>query len=130
MHELLTSLVYDVIYILMFMFVGFVIALIKAKWGTEKTKQVTEQLIQIQTELITKQNLAEDAVRLAEQAAKDLGIHGEAKLNYACEWMSDQAEQYGLTVTANEISGLVKSSLRRIKDEFGEEWAGAKEVKK
>jgi LL-H family phage holin len=114
MHDLLMNLTYDIIYILAAVIAVFVIGVLERKLGTEKMKQ-------IESELAAKQELAILAVRFVEQAYKDL--HGQAKYNHAAAWLSGRAMEVGLTISDQEIKGLIEAALRSLKDEFGEEWA-------
>ncbi len=114
MEDLIMNLMYNLIYILTAALAAFLVAYLKRKIGTERLKQ-------IETELAAKQDLAYLAVRFVEQAYKDL--HGQAKYNHAAAWLSGRAMEVGLTISDQEIKGLIEAALRSLKDEFGEEWA-------
>lgn len=114
MEGLVLRLLYDVLLLLATLAAGFLVAWLKKKIGVEGMKK-------IESELATKQELAALAVRFVEQVYRDL--HGEAKYQKAAEWLAARAEELGLTITPDEIKGLVEAALRAFKDEFGEEWA-------
>lgn len=114
MEDLFLSLVQNLFYLLGTIAVGFIIALLKEKYGVEALQRV-------QKELETKQELAYLAVKFVEQAYKDLD--GKEKYTQAAVWLSNRIEEIGLEITEDEIKGLIESTLRHIKDELGEEWA-------
>jgi LL-H family phage holin len=84
----------------------------------------TERLRQIGAQLELKKELAEAAVRFAQQAYKDLG--GAAKYDAAARWLAAQAQAHGLQITDAEIKGLIEAALRELKDVWGETWDQAK----
>lgn len=84
-------------------------------------KAGVERLQYLQRELEAKQELATLAVRFAEQAFRDFG--GPAKFSAAAEWLSARAKERGISVTPDEVRGLIEAALRTLKDSFGEEWA-------
>lgn len=116
MSELVSNLLYDLLILLATVAAGYAVAWLRKRLGVEGMKR-------IEAELATKQELAALAVRFVEQVYRDL--HGEAKYQKAAEWLAARAGELGLTVTADEIKGLIEAALRAFKDEFGEEWAKA-----
>lgn len=118
MEDLILKICSDVIYLLVTIAVGFFIAFLKQKYGTETLKKV-------QYELETKKELASLAVKFAEQAYANL--EGYEKYDKAVGWLTAQANKSGLKFTDDEIEGLIESALRTIKDSFGEEWANVTE---
>jgi len=112
------SIVWNVVYAVLKLLVtagaAFFVEYLRRRLGTER-------LIKIQEELITKQSLANLAVKFAEQSYQQL--HGDEKYNKAAEWLAARARELGLKVSADEIKGLIEAALRSIKDEFGEQWA-------
>lgn len=114
MNEYLVSLAYDFLVILLPVLAAGLVELTRRRLGTEKMGR-------IQKELEAKQELALLAVRFAEQAFRDTG--GPQKYNQAANWLAKRAQERGIKVTENETQGLIESSLRTLKDEFGEQWA-------
>ncbi len=68
-----------------------------------------------------KEHLAIHAVKFVEEYYKD--IHGEQKLDKACEWLAMALASIKIKATPEEIKGFVLSALRTIKDEYGDRWA-------
>lgn len=96
---------------------GYAIAYLRKRLGVEGMQR-------IETELALKQELALLAVRFAEQAFQDL--KGQEKYDKAADWLANRSEEVRLSITAEEIKGLIEAALRAFKDEFGEEWARKK----
>lgn len=114
MEDKILQLAYDVLAILVPVLAALAVEYLRRRLGTEKMKRIQE-------ELAAKRNLALLAVRFVEQVYKDL--HGEEKYGEAARWLVDQAEKIGLTMTEDEVKGLIESALRELKDAFGNEWA-------
>lgn len=94
--------------------VGLSIELLRRQLGTERLREIQE-------ELDTKRELATAAVRFAEQAYQTLD--GPQKFQKASEWLSREAQKYGLKLSPEEIKGLIESSLRMLKDQFADQWS-------
>jgi LL-H family phage holin len=109
----------DVLAVLIPALVALFMEYLRRQLGTEKLKQ-------IQNELILKQDLAILAVKFIEQAVKE--AKGEEKYLQAADWLSIQLAQHGIKVSSDELRGLIESALRTIKDEMGEQWSHATEV--
>ncbi|MGI6226693.1 MAG: phage holin [Peptococcales bacterium] len=107
--EIFVSLVKVLAPILM----GLIMAWFQKRLGVEKMKHIQEQIT-------AKQQLAEIAVRFVEQVYVDL--HGEEKYTKAAEYLSTQAAKIGLTMDAEEVKALIESTLKTLKDEFGDAW--------
>ncbi|HBV97790.1 MAG: phage holin, LL-H family protein [Peptococcaceae bacterium BICA1-7] len=107
----------DALAVLVPALVALAIEFVRRKLGTEKVAKLAR-------ELETKKELASLAVRFVEQVYKD--VHGPAKLQEATEWMSARAKQMGVSITPEEIKGLIEAALRDAKDSFGEEWGKVK----
>ncbi|HBK85521.1 MAG TPA: holin [Firmicutes bacterium] len=116
MDERIVNMAYDILSILL-----PVLAVMLAEWLRRKIG--VERLARIQRELETKKELAALAVKFVEQAYKDL--KGEEKFQEAAQWLATQAIDRGINITADEIRGLIESTLRAFKDTFGEDWAKA-----
>lgn len=114
MNELIITVVENVLIILVTLAAGYLVAYLRKRLGVEGAQK-------IEAELALKQELAALAVRFVEQAFRDL--KGEEKYNQAAQWLSGRAREIGLSVTAEEVKGLIEAALRAFKDEFGEEWA-------
>jgi LL-H family phage holin len=119
LDEKIIALSYNAMTILVPVLCAILIELIRRKLGLENCRK-------IQAELQTKQVLATLAIKMAEQAFKDL--HGQDKYDQAATWLATQAGERGIKVTPNEVKGLIEAALRMAKDEFGEEWAKREEV--
>jgi len=113
------TVVENVLIILVTLAAGFVVAYLRKRLGVEGMQK-------IEAELALKQELAALAVRFVEQAFRDL--KGKDKYDQAAQWLSGRAGEIGLSVTAEEVKGLIEAALRAFKDEFGEEWAKQKEA--
>ncbi len=79
-----------------------------------------EKLQQIKAELENNQAWAILAVRYAEQVFWDKT--GAEKYDMACQWLSNRAKEKNLNITADEIKGLIESSVQILKTELGELW--------
>ena len=79
-----------------------------------------QKMAQINQAIVSKQTLALIAVRFVEQAYQDL--HGPDKFNKAAEWLAEQVNQYGFSISETEIKGLIEAALRQMKDELASEW--------
>ena len=113
MHDLLLQLLYDLLALLIPILVGYAIAWLQKRIGTEKLEAVVR-------ELATKRELARVAVLFVQQAYKDLG--GPEKYEKAAEWLSDMSEYMGLDLTPEEIKALIEAALKELKAELGEAW--------
>lgn len=116
MNDIIIDIAYNVLVVLITVAAGYAVAWLRKKLGVEKMRGIQE-------ELTTKQVLAEAAVRFVEQAYTDL--HGQDKYQKAADWLAKVASDKGIKITADEVKGLIESSLRLMKDKFGEEWANA-----
>lgn len=105
---------YDALAILVPVLVAAAAEYLRRKLGNERLEQVRR-------ELETKKELANTAVKFAEQAWKDAG--GEEKYEAAVGWLAAEAQARGMKVTDAEVKGLIEAALREIKDALGEEWA-------
>jgi LL-H family phage holin len=119
MEDKIITLGYNAMAILIPALCAILIELIRRELGLEKMRS-------IQAELQTKQVLASLAVKMVEQAFKDL--RGQDKYNHAAAWLATQAGERGIKVTPDEVKGLIESAIRMAKDEFGEEWAKRVEI--
>lgn len=108
------TVIENVLIILVTLAAGYAVAYLRKRLGVEGMQK-------IEAELALKQELASLAVRFVEQVYRDL--HGEEKYNQAAQWLAERAGEIGLSVTVEEIKGLIEAALRAFKDEFGEEWA-------
>ncbi len=113
MHDLLLQLLYDLLALLIPILVGYAIAWLQKRIGTEKLEAVVR-------ELATKRELARVAVLFVQQAYKDLG--GAEKYDKAAEWLSDAAGKIGIQLTQEEVKGLIEAALKELKTELGEAW--------
>lgn len=93
-----------------------------------RRKMGVEKLRRIQEELQTKKDMALIAVKYVEQAWK--GASGPEKYNAAAAWLAAQAARAGITLSDDEIKGLIEWALRNIKDELGNQWADLLEGRK
>jgi LL-H family phage holin len=117
MEDMIMELAFNLLLVLITAGVGLVVELIRRKLGTEKMRK-------IQTELEMKQELALVAVKAVEQLWVGK-IKGPEKVSKAAVIIAKQAARIGLTIPPDEIEALIEWAVRTMKDEFGEEWAGA-----
>jgi len=113
MDNLLMQLAYDLLAVLIPVLMAMAIEFLRRHLGVENLKK-------IQQTLEAKQELALLAVRFVEQAFKDL--HGQDKYDQAAEWLYARAQENGFDISDEEIKGLIEAALRKLKDEFSEEW--------
>lgn len=81
---------------------SLLIMFINKKLGVEK-------IALIKSQLETKQELANLAVRFAEQAYRD--FNGEEKRMAAMAWLQKQASNAGLKMTTQEMNGLIEAAV-------------------
>ncbi len=117
MDALVMAIIENILIILVTLAAGFIVAYLRKKIGVEGMQR-------IEAELYLKQELAETAVRLAEQVYKD--CKGEEKYSMAALWLADRAKEAGLNISEGEIKGLIEAALRAFKDEFVEQWENFK----
>lgn len=116
MDALIMTIIENIMIILVTLAAGFIVAFIRKRIGTEGMQKVV-------LELALKQELAELAVKFAEQVYRD--FKGDEKYTMAALWLADSAGGLGLKISESEIKGLIEAALRTCKDEFGEQWAKA-----
>jgi hypothetical protein len=107
MDSVISSISLDVLAILIPALVGWLIAFVNKKIGTENAKKIDIQIA-------TKKGIAWDAVNFVEQAYKDLD--GAGKFAKAEAWLIAEAKAVGITLTVDTIKGLIESSVKVMKD--------------
>lgn len=113
MEALILSAVKDILMILITIGVGFLVAYLKKKLGVEKLRK-----IQKESEFI------KEVVTIGVKYAEQKYSSGE-KLDAATEWITTRLNEKGIKISKEEVEGLIESTIRDIKDEFGENWANA-----
>lgn len=113
MMDVLSSLINDILILVATVGAGYLVLFLKKRLGVEKLRK-----LQHESELI--REVVEAGVRYAEQK-----FNSGEKLDAAAEWIAQMLEKRGIHTTPEEIHGLIESTVRKFKDEFGEEWAGA-----
>ncbi|AEO93296.1 gp25 [Bacillus phage G] len=113
MNELLSSILSDLLILVTTVGASYLVLFLKNKLGVEKLKKIQQE-----SELL--REVVEAGVRYAEQRFSS----GE-KLDEAAKWISERLGEKGINATPEEINGLIESTVRRFKDEFGNEWANA-----
>jgi LL-H family phage holin len=93
--------------------VAILVEFLRRKLGLEKIRK-------IEAELLAKKELAQLAVKMAEEMYK--AGHGPEKFKEATKWLAEELQKKGIKVTDTEIEGLINSALREIKDQLGQEW--------
>jgi len=116
MNNEITAIFYNALGILIPALCLIAIELLRRKLGLEKMRR-------LQRELQTKQELAALAVKMVEQAYRDL--KGPDKYTEAANWLMDRAYERRIKVNPDEMRGLIEAALRMAKDEFGEQWANS-----
>ncbi len=114
MHSLVMTIIENALIIIVTLAAGFVVAYLRRRLGVEGMQK-------LEAELVLKQELAILAVRFIEQVYLDLD--GPEKYSRAALWLSSRLEEKGITISPEEIQGLIEAALRELKDEFGNEWA-------
>lgn len=66
-----------------------------------------------------KQSVARTVVRFVEQVYKD--IHGQEKLREAMQKASSILEEYGITITENELVALIEAAVNEFNNSFAKE---------
>lgn len=115
MEEKLLNIACDALAILIPVLAAFLIELMRRYIGTEKLRRVHK-------EFTAKQEIALLAVRVVEQYWSGT-LHGEEKVDRAVNIMLLYAQRYGLKFKPHEFNDLIEQAVRRMKDEFGNEWA-------
>ena len=113
MNDTILALIQDAMYFLIALGVGFLVAYLKKKIGVEKLRK-----LQKESEFIKEVVMA--GVKYAE-----MRFETGQKLDEASQWITNRLNEKGLSVSKEEVDGLIESSLRDIKDEFGENWGEA-----
>lgn len=116
MHDLIMTVIENILIILVTLAAGAIVVYLKRRLGVEGVQK-------LETELVLKQELATLAVRFVEQVYRDLG--GEEKYSQAALWLSSRLGEKGINISPDEIRGLIEAALRELKDQFGNEWAKA-----
>lgn len=80
----------------------------------------------VDTVLAQKQTLAILAVKFAQQAFEDLS--GKAKFEKAAAFMANLAAEHNITITSDEIEGLIESALKDAKTAFATDWKKEEET--
>lgn len=114
MHDLIMTVIENLLIILVTLAAGFVVAYLRRRLGVEGMQK-------IERELALKQELAVLAVRFVEQVYLDL--NGPEKYSHAALWLSSRLAERGIEISPDELKGLVEAALRELKDEFGNAWA-------
>lgn len=113
MGELFMSALQDILLLVVTVGVGFVVAFLKKKLGVEKLRKLQQE-----SEFI--REVVKAGVEYAEQRFDS----GE-KLDAAISWITEVLNQKGIIVSEKEVEGLIESTIRQLKDEFGESWGNA-----
>ena len=108
---LINALVNNVLELAVTVGVGFLLALIKQKLGTEK-------LVQLQQQMELKQGLAYDTVAYVAQVYKHLD--GPDKLKAATNQFIYLAAEKGINVSEDEVRVLLESAYRAAKNAWSE----------
>lgn len=99
MDDIIVKIGLYVLSLLVPVVVGYVVAFLRRKLGAEKYSQL--------------QTIASDAVHYVEQ------VYGASdnvkKFNYASDWLSEQAKKVGITLSAEQIEGLIESAVAQMK---------------
>ena len=115
--ELLTKALLDLatvsLSILIPLLAGFTVEWLRKKVGAQNIKN-------IQNQLYHKRDLADSAVKFVQQTFQS--AYGSEKYEKAAAWLADRAQSTGLTVTPEEIEGLIEAALKDLKWQFGEAW--------
>lgn len=85
-----------------------------------KTKAGVETLREIETYLLSKQELAKIAVLFAQQMYKS--FDGEIRYQKALQKLTELFDNYGFEIDDAELDALIESMLKQLKMEFSEEW--------
>lgn len=103
----------ELLMLLVVVLAGFAVALLKKYLGTEKMKQINE-------ELKSKQEIVATVVLFVQQVYGH--YEGEAKYVIALETATEWLNSKGIKITETELKSLIESSVKLLKTEFGEEW--------
>jgi LL-H family phage holin len=111
--EILNTIIMTVITVGLPLLITFIFKYLNAKIGTEK-------MAQIEQEINNASILAEAAVVYIQQKYPDI-TNGE-KLKFASEWLATEANNRGISLSAEQIEGYLEAALKTVKDSFGENW--------
>lgn len=113
MSNTIMSMLQELVYAIISVGVGFVIAFLKKQIGVTNMQQLTHQSALIK-------QVVDAGVKYVEQTYST----GD-KLNGAVTWIVGTLSSKGISVTEEEIKGLIEASVRDLKDQFGEDWGKA-----
>lgn len=113
MESIFMGYLQELIYLLLTIGIGFLIAYIKKCIGTEG-------IAKINAEIETKKELAETAVLFVQQVYKH--YDGQEKYNEASIWLSAQLAEKGFKISDSEIRALIESALKQCKLVFEDQW--------
>lgn len=116
MYETIFSILTMIVYLLAAALATGLVWLIVTRIGVERMQRISR-------ELAANQELAAAAVRYAQQVY--FNLDGPIRYIKAQEWMVNECMRLGMTVTLDQVRGLIEGALRTFKDEFGEEWGKA-----
>lgn len=112
-ETLFVQVLSELLMLLVVVLAGFAVAVLKKYLGTEKMKQINE-------ELKSKQEIVDTVVLFVQQVYGH--YEGEKKFVIALETASEWLTSKGIKVTVTELRSLIESSVKLLKTEFGEEW--------
>lgn len=107
MNDTLNTIAVNAMVYLIPILAGLLVEYVRRKIGNER-------ITKIQGELATKKELADTAVKFAQQVYWELD--GPKRFAEATTWLSEQAGKLGLKMTDSEIKGLIESAVKAMKD--------------
>ena len=113
MDNIYITVVFRLLLALICIVMPFIMIWLKSRLGIER-------MAKIEAELKLREDIVLLGVRFIEQVYGDLD--GPDKYNSAVNWIVIELGKVGIIVTEEDLQGLIESTIRALKDEFGEEW--------
>lgn len=112
-NQIVSELIINIIYLLILIIGTLFVAFLKKIVGTEKLKNIKE-LAEV------KEWYIKHAVLFVQQVYKDLD--GDEKFNIAFSWVINLFEENSISISEDELKGMIESSLKELKKIYGEAW--------
>lgn len=116
MREQVMELLLNVLLLLATLLVTMAIAWLEKRRGVEG-------MIKLKEQALAKKDLAREAVLFVQQLYE--ALNGPEKYRLAAEYFANRVTEKGFTVTGEEIEGMIESTLKEVKKEFGIQWESA-----
>lgn len=116
MEQLIIQLLQNVLGALASIILGYVVAFIHKRLGTEGMKKIEAQLQ-------AHSALAELVIRAVEETY--ISLTGAEKYAMASKMLSDRLSKIGVTLSVEDIHTLIQGTLSKMRDQFADNWKKA-----